>query len=165
MLQEMLVNYLSPYFTKTNIMTGNRSLHPITHFENAQISFPLCNIIQFLILKDNIILIFKLIDHTNFVVEFTPSVYVKDLQSKTMFIKRERQSNIYICKESSHSMQSCFPMSASSSTEGSFIFSQMSAVLNLLCQIYDMIGQVIIVVDFWKDLCQYHSKIQYIFLF
>lgn len=79
------------YIGRSNIITGDDSPHLMTHGENAQISIALSssyrtlsNVVFAIDIKKNII--------------FT-LMYVKDLQTKTMFDKGECQGNIYMFKD------------------------------------------------------------------
>lgn len=97
-------------------------------WENAQL--PVNSLFSFLTLSNlilvpnikNIIFIFKLIDNTNFFIEFTPFIYVKDLTKKT-FAEETCRGNIYIFKESSSSFMWLLPSFSPSQKFGALVVS------------------------------------------
>ena len=98
-------SHLTPYTGNGTIVIGDGSHHPISHTGNVSLSLPesqlpLSNVLLTPAIQKNILSVSKLVDETNSSVEFTPSVYLKDLHTKKTLAKGERRGNMYVFEES-----------------------------------------------------------------
>lgn len=95
---------LCSYNGNGTIVIGDGTHYPISHTGNTFIlvqnsTIPLSNVLVAPAIKKNILFVSKLFDDTNFFVEFTPSMYVKNPHTKKIFAEGCYYKNIYVFEE------------------------------------------------------------------